>query len=193
MRKITLTLFILLATFAVRAESLLSAFEQNIKALGRYRVQFEVTLDEHRSAGYYIVEGDNFYISVDGIEWYVADGVKYSVDSNRKEVVVDSTDSLGDNLLSNPAKGFSSLEKYYTATNINIDGQMAVELKAKDATGDERIVIQTTDDGKLPKVITYSYSNAAMVINIVAMESIQTPLPRFDEAKYPSFDMVDNR
>ena len=109
MRKLVLTLFIILGSFSASATSLLETIERSFAALGDYRVTFTVTMDNMVTEGSYAVSGNDFYITLYGAEYYVADGVKYEVNAERKEIVVDSAESLGGDLLSNPAQGLQLL------------------------------------------------------------------------------------
>ena len=120
MRKLVLTLFIILGSFSASATSLLETIERSFAALGDYRVTFTVTMDNMVTEGSYAVSGNDFYITLYGAEYYVADGVKYEVNAERKEIVVDSAESLGGDLLSNPAQGFSTLARDFNQTDITI-------------------------------------------------------------------------
>ena len=96
MRRLTLTLFIIIASWSVAAaQSLLDTFEKNLAQMRVYRAQFTVEIDGYQTSGSYIVEGDNFYATMAGVEIYVAQGLKHEVNAEAREVVIDSAASLG--------------------------------------------------------------------------------------------------
>ena len=192
MRKLVLTLFIILGSFSASATSLLEAIERSFAALGDYRVTFTVTMDNMVTEGSYAVSGNDFYITLYGAEYYVADGVKYEVNTERKEIVVDSAESLGGDLLSNPAQGFSTLARDFNQTDITIDTRKAVRLSARDGgVGD--ILVVADKDGKLPQMIVYIYDNARMTIVLDSIKTLAGGIPRFDRANYPDFELIDMR
>ena len=192
MRKLVLTLFIILGSFSASATSLLETIERSFAALGDYRVTFTVTMDNMVTEGSYAVSGNDFYITLYGAEYYVADGVKYEVNAERKEIVVDSAESLGGDLLSNPAQGFSTLARDFNQTDITIDTRKAVRLSAREGgVGD--ILVVADKDGKLPQMIVYIYDNARMTIVLDSIEPIAGEIPRFDRTNYPDFELIDMR
>lgn len=192
MRKLVLTLFIILGSFSASAATLLETIERSFAALGNYRVTFTVTMDNMVTEGSYAVSGNDFYITLYGAEYYVADGVKYEVNAERKEIVVDSAESLGGDLLSNPAQGFSTLARDFNQTDITIDTRKAVRLSARDGgVGD--ILVVADKDGKLPQMIVYIYDNARMTIVLDSIKTLAGGIPRFDRANYPDFELIDMR
>ena len=192
MKRLILTLFIIIGTFSASAESLLEKFERSLAALGSYRVDFTVTLGDATTEGSYAVSGNDFYITLYGAEYYVADGVKYEVNSSRREVIVDSAESLGSDLLSNPAQGFSILACDYEQTNITIDARAAVKLTARN--GDSgRIVAVADKSGNLPQMIVYAYDDTRMTIVLDSISTLADGIPRFDRTKYADFELIDMR
>lgn len=192
MRKLVLTLFIILGSFSASATSLLETIERSFAALGDYRVTFTVTMDNMVTEGSYAVSGNDFYITLYGAEYYVADGVKYEVNAERKEIVVDSAESLGGDLLSNPAQGFTTLARDFNQTDITIDTRKAVRLSAREGgVGD--ILVVADKDGKLPQMIVYIYDNARMTIVLDSIKTLAGGIPRFDRANYPDFELIDMR
>ena len=192
MRKLVLTLFIILGSFSASAATLLETIERSFAALGNYRVTFTVTMDNMVTEGSYAVSGKDFYITLYGAEYYVTSGVKYEVNTERKEVVVDSAESLGGDLLSNPAQGFSILARDFNQTDITIDTRKAVRLSARNGgVGD--ILVVADKDGKLPQMIVYIYDNARMTIVLDSIKTLAGGIPRFDRANYPDFELIDMR
>ena len=85
MRRVLAALFIIIGIKAASAATLLDTFEQTLTAMGRYCVEFTVTMDQYSTSGRYVVSGNDFYATVEGVEYYVAGGVKHEVNSQTKE------------------------------------------------------------------------------------------------------------
>lgn len=194
MRRIITLLCFAFVAINISAQTLLDTFIYNIKQLGTYTVEFKVELDKYTASGYYVVQDNNFYASVDGVEYYLVDGVKYEVNPKRGEVVVDSAESMGSDLLSNPAQGFAFLAAHYNAADTIEAGAKAVRLTPKQGgAAGESIVIKAQPLGRLPESITYNYDAATMTINLLKIASWQGELPRFDMAKYAQYELIDMR
>ena len=191
MRKLILTLFIIIGSFAASAQSLLETFERSLESLKTYRVEFEVMVESYSTRGEYVVSGSDFYTKVDGTEYYVAGGVKYEVNNRTKEITIDSAESLGSDLLSNPARGFSVLARDFNSTPATIDGRAAIELTSKQG-GEESIVIVADSSGRLPQIICYSYASSSMVIALHNITSCDS-LPLFSTTNYVDYELVDMR
>lgn len=192
MRRLILTLFIIIGTFSASAEGLIEHFENSLKGLGDYRVTFTATMGDMVTSGNYAVSGSDFYIVIAGVEYYVAQGVKHEVNSERKEIVVDSAESMGGDLLSNPAKGFSILARDFEQRDITIDSRKAVRLNPRSGEGGEILVV-ANKSGNLPQMIVYIYDDSRMIITLDAIESLTSGIPRFDRSKYPDYEVIDMR
>lgn len=192
MRRLILTLFIIIGTFSASAEGLIEHFENSLKGLGDYRVTFTATMGDMVTSGNYAVSGSDFYIVIAGVEYYVAQGVKYEVNSERKEIVVDSAESMGGDLLSNPAKGFSILARDFEQRDVTIDSRKAVRLNPRSGEGGQILVV-ANKGGNLPQMIVYIYDDSRMIITLDAIESLTSGIPRFDRSKYPDYEVIDMR
>ncbi|MBQ3208974.1 MAG: hypothetical protein IJB23_04055 [Alistipes sp.] len=192
MRRLILTLFIIIGAFTASAEGLIEHFENSLKGLGDYRVTFTATMGDMVTSGNYAVSGSDFYIVIAGVEYYVAQGVKYEVNSERKEIVVDSAESMGGDLLSNPAKGFSILARDFEQRDVTIDSRKAVRLNPRSGEGGEILVV-ANKGGNLPQMIVYIYDDSRMIITLDAIESLTSGIPRFDRSKYPDYEVIDMR
>lgn len=192
MRRLTLTLFIIIASWSVAAaQSLLDTFEKNLAQLGLYRAQFTVEIDGYQTSGSYIVEGDNFYATMAGVEIYVAQGLKHEVNAEAREVVIDSAASLGNDILSNPANGFKLLKEQYNLTPTTVDGAPALKLSQKE--GSQTILVVADKGGALPKRIVYSDGGAELTITFTSIAATNSPLPLFDASRYVDYEVVDMR
>lgn len=192
MRRLAITLFILLSAFVVSAQSLLDTFEQSLAKLGAYKVCFTVNLDDsYTLTGEYVVEGTNFYVRINGSELYVADGVKYEVSVEKREVVIDSAESLGSDVLSNPAKAFARLKEQYNVEQTEVGGCAAVNLTAK--SGEHSATVVADSSGVLPESIVYTEEGSSVKITFTSITGHKDSLPRFDRAKYAGYEVIDMR
>ena len=192
MRRVALTLFIIIASwYTLSAQSLLDTFEKNIAQLGVYQVKFTVEIDGYKMAGSYIVDGDDFYAAMEGVEIFVSQGVKHEVNSSTREVTIDSAANLGSDILSNPAKGFEVLKEQYSIAQTDVDGLSAIQLTPK--SGGERIIVVADSAGTLPRKIVYSDSGAELTITFTAISATNAPLPRFEATKYAGYEVIDMR
>lgn len=192
MRRVILTLFIIVGCFSASAESLLSCFERSLAALGDYRVAFTVTMGDMVTEGNYAVSGNDFYITLYGAEYYVADGVKYEINGERKEIVIDSAQSLGGDLLSNPAQAFTILARDFEQREVSIDSRRAVRLSERNGGAGDMLVV-ADKNGTLPQMIVYIYGEERMTIVLDSIESLTAGIPRFDRSKYADFEVIDMR
>lgn len=192
MRRVALTLFIIVASwYTLSAQSLLDTFEKNLAQLGVYQAKFTVEIDGYKMAGSYIVDGEDFYAVMEGVEIFVYQKVKHEVNSSTREITIDSAANLGSDILSNPAKGFEVLKEQYSIEQTNIDGSSAVKLTPK--SGNEAIVVVADSAGTLPRKIVYSDSGAELTITFTSIEATNQPLPRFEAAKYVQYEVIDMR
>ena len=98
MKKIIILFFTALATIgAVRAQSAEAWLAQLNKSLGeRYAMNISVAMgDMAPIAGFFMVEGDGYYINLDVMEVYSDGKLRYEVNNQRKEVVEDRGEPRG--------------------------------------------------------------------------------------------------
>ena len=174
--------------------SLLGAFDAKLKELGCYRVKFEVKAEGYTAMGEYVVSGSDFYVASDGVEVYVENGVKYQVNRESREIVIDSAATLGSDIISNPAQGFSSLSENFQVTEAVEGGRRSVSLASKQgAAVSEAITIVADERGELPARIVYAGDGGSIIIEVKSVERSSAGLPRFDIGEYAGYESVDMR
>ncbi|MBQ9138516.1 MAG: hypothetical protein IJX65_07775 [Alistipes sp.] len=197
MRKIVLTLFIIIGTLSASAQSLLDTLSESLAAMGRYEARVQIAIDDYSLAGGYIVEGTDFYAYMDGVELYVADGVKYEVNSRKGEVTIDTAQSLGSDIVSNPAQGFALLKEQFVAKATTVSGAAAVELTPKaeysEQYGGQSVTVVADSSGKLPAQVIYREGSSSLTVRFLSVAPYQRPLPRFDSEKYAQYELLDMR
>lgn len=192
MRHLMLSLFIIIGIGTASAQSLLDSFSQRLSSMGCYQAKFVVEVDDQKIGGEYIVDGANFYVTADGVELYVADGVKYEVNSSKREVVVDSAASLGSDLLSNPAQSFDSLKSQFDVSDSVVEGVKMVKMTSKEGGG-ESIDIYADGSGELPRRIVYNFANGSITILLTSIKPYVGTLPLFEQSRYAEYEVIDMR
>ena len=192
MRSLILNLFIIIGISTASAQSLLDSFSQRLAAMGCYKAKFAIVVDGQTVGGEYIVDGSNFYVAAEGVELYVADGVKYEVNSAKREVVVDSAASLGSDLLSNPAHCFDNLKSQFSAADSVEAGVKMVKLTPKEGGG-ESINIYADSRGELPGRIVYNFDNGSITILFASIAPYSAALPVFEQTRYAEYEVIDMR
>ena len=193
MRKLVLTLFIIMGTLSARAQSLLETLNASLAAMGDYQVEVSVAMGDTTTEGSYAVSDQNFYMRLFSTDYYHIDGVMYEVNTERKEIVVDYYRWIdGNEIVSNPANIFNVLARDYNQTEVTVDGRKTVKLVARNGNGDSIIVI-ADHSGKLPSQIIYLNEQLPMVVTLKSIKRVDSTISTFDKEKYPGFELIDMR
>lgn len=196
MKRVVLFLgFALLSLTAIVAEeraNLLQQFQQNLAALGRYRVEFLVAVEGYKASGEYVVEGRDFYMTSDSVALYVAGGVKHEVNMRKREVTVDTATNLGNDLISNPADAFAALARDFDVEEVGT-APRKVELRERSRNTGDRITVEADASGRFPKRILYHSGGSTLAIELLSVGSSAEPLPRYDRASYAGYEVIDFR
>ena len=189
MRRVVLTLFIIIASLcSASATTLLDAIERTLAGMGAYSVALAVSIDNRTMNYYYIIDGENCYVQSQGFELFVADGKAYEVNSDKREVVLNSAEFYSkDDVLLNPTRLCAYLKQNYTATTLKQG------LKLTPTLGTHSILLLPDNSGKLPYKIIYSESGAEITVEFTSIQPYSEPLPRFDMGKYAEYELVDMR
>ena len=175
-------------------EEFLRQMESAMSALGNYEVRFGVASEGYSASGRYVVCGKDFYLSTEDVELYVADGVKYEVNSTKREITVDGIESLGSDIVSNPTRGLTSLLKDFTAELVTHDARRAVRLTPRGESGaSERILVVENPATRMPSEIRYISGDGSVAVLLKSVAAWREPLPRFDRAKYADYELVELR
>ena len=172
MRKLILTLFIIIGTLSARAQSLLQTLNDSLTAMGDYQVEVVVAFGDTTTEGSYAVSGQNFYMRLFNTDYY------RWIDGNE--------------IISNPANIFNVLARDYNQTESTVDGRKTVKLDARNGNGDSIIVI-ADGSGKLPSQILYLNSQMPMVVTLKSIKRSTSSVATFDKEKYPGFELIDMR
>ena len=165
----------------------------------RYAMQLYVALGEVRNvadqfSGYFIVDGDAYYMNLGTMEVYSDGKLRYEVNNERKEVTEDRVNLEAVDLLSNPTRAFDFVDEEYDVRVVSVVGDVAtIELKPKSADlGITAILLTLQREGKsvIPTLICYDYEGDEIRIELTMVDATSAPMPRWDAKSYRAYDIV---
>lgn len=165
----------------------------------RYAMQLYVSLGEVRNvadqfSGYFIVDGDAYYMNLGTMEVYSDGKLRYEVNNERKEVTEDRVNLEAVDLLSNPTRAFDFVDEEYDVRVVSVAGDVAtIELKPKSADlGISAILLTLQREGRsvIPTLICYDYEGDEIRIELTMVDATSAPMPRWDAKSYRAYDIV---
>lgn len=165
----------------------------------RYAMQLYVALGEVRNvadqfSGYFIVDGDAYYMNLGTMEVYSDGKLRYEVNNERKEVTEDRVNLEAVDLLSNPTRAFDFVDEEYDVRVVSVAGDVAtLELKPKSADlGITAILLTLQREGRsvIPTLICYDYEGDEIRIELTMVDATSAPMPRWDAKSYRAYDIV---
>ena len=197
MRKILMLFVLLVSTLGVvsaqSAEEWLAKLDNSLGE--RYAMHIAVTVGEEASLnGYFMVEGDAYYISLGIMEVYSDGKLRYEINNERKEVVEDRVNLEACDLLSNPTRAFTFVPQEFASEVTSLTTErITIKLTPKsDAMGIDSITLTLQRSGSkvMPVAISYDYDGDAISIVLSAADSAEAKLPRWDKSAYRAYDIV---
>jgi hypothetical protein len=197
MRKIVILFVLLVSTLGVvsaqSAEEWLAKLDNSLGE--RYAMHIAVTVGEEAPLnGYFMVEGDAYYISLGIMEVYSDGKLRYEINNERKEVVEDRVNLEACDLLSNPTRAFTFVPQEFSSEVTSATNErVTIQLTPKsDAMGIDSITLTLQRSGSkvMPVAISYDYDGDAISIVLSAADSADAKLPRWDKSAYRAYDIV---
>lgn len=178
-----------------RSQALLSALQQRIESMAGYRVEFRVEAQGHTYEGYYRVRGDHYYMSLGQAEVYCDGETRYEIDPAKREVIIDVVDPTSHNILNNPTRAFHLLDNDFTHETLSeAAGIASLLLKpASRRMGISQITLHLDSATLTPRYIAYDADGEQIKVVIVRLSEENTPLPLFETARYPDYELIDFR
>lgn len=190
-----------------RSSALLNKLSSLIGGYGNYRVEFTVyipDLQPQQIEGYYLVNDDKYYISVEESEVYCDGKIKYEVNRADREVTIDAVNPAERNILSNPTRAFEFLDGSFTHS---AQGEVLVEEKRCDrillrpvdkALGLSEVTLDVDRQSGLPVRLAYRLEGSSAPISIgidriVPHAAADPSVFAFNRSKYKGFEMIDFR
>ena len=163
-----------------------------------YGVHVEVTTDDSEEpvAGYYIVDGDSYYLQLGVMEVYSDAKLRYEINNERKEVTEDVVNLESVDLLTNPTRAFNFVDDEFDASIVEQNAEGAtLRLVPKDellGISDIRLVLRRDGATVMPTDVSYDYEGYVVDIELHVVDTQDTSLPRWAERKanYRAYDMV---
>lgn len=145
-------------------------------------------------AGFLIVEGDGYYMTLGTMEVYSDGKLRYEINNERKEVVEDRVNLEAVDLLTNPTRAFDFVPEEFDAKVVEATNErVTITLKPRsDAMGITLIRLVLKRDGEriTPKVITYDYDGDIINISLTRVNDKELTLRRWDKSAYRAYDIV---
>ncbi len=197
MRQLIITLALALSTLcAANAQSAEEWLAKLDSSLGeRYAMHIAVTVaKEAPISGYFMVEGDAYYISLGIMEVYSDGKLRYEINNERKEVVEDRVNLEACDLLSNPTRAFSFVpQEFLSEVTSATNERITLRLTPKsEAMGIDAITLTLQRSGSqvVPVAISYDYDGDAVAITLSRADVSDAKLPRWDKSAYRAYDIV---
>ena len=200
MRKIVLSVVALFAVGSLSAQSATEWLSNLNKGLGeRYAMDLFVEVGAVDSvhdqlSGYFIVEGDSYYITLGVMEVYSDGKLRYEINNERKEVVEDRVNLESVDLLSNPTRAFRFLPEEFSASVVkSSSNEVVLSLVPKsDDMGITAILLSLERKGSAvtPKKVSYDYDGDLVTITLAMLDSSDLSMRKWDKSAYRAYDIV---
>lgn len=200
MKNIILTFVALFAVSTLSAQSADEWLQRLDRSLGeRFAMDIFVEVGEvdnvgDQLAGFLIVEGDGYYMTLGTMEVYSDGKLRYEINNERKEVVEDRVNLEAVDLLTNPTRAFDFVPEEFDAKVVEATNErVTITLKPRsDAMGITLIRLVLKRDGEriTPKVITYDYDGDIINISLTRVNDKELTLRRWDKSAYRAYDIV---
>lgn len=193
---LTLFVAVLCAIVGVSAQSAEAWLAQLNRSLGeRYAMNIVVAIgDEDPLNGFFMVDGDGYYITLGVMEVYSDGKLRYEVNNQRKEVVEDRVDLEACDLLTNPTRAFMFVPNEFKSEVASATNDVVVLrlMPKSEALGIDSITLTLERSGSKvsPKTICYDYGGDVVTISLSATPTTDLKLRKWDKAAYRAYDIV---
>ena len=190
---LTLALSALCVANAQSAEEWLAKLDSSLGE--RYAMHIAVTVAEEEPLnGFFMVEGDGYYINLDVMEVYSDGKLRYEVNNARMEVTEDRVNLKAVDLLTNPTRAFSFVDKEYSISlgESSASGAVLKLVPRGSSMGLTHITLVLGQGSGVvyPKKIEYSYDDESITISLSKRNKADSQLPRWDKERYKGYDIV---
>ncbi|MEG1673131.1 MAG: LolA-like putative outer membrane lipoprotein chaperone [Alistipes sp.] len=178
-----------------RAAEILNGLASHVRALGRYEVAFSVVTGEQTTAGFYAVQGNNYYIHIGDAEVYGDAATRYEVNNKTKEVSIDKMDASARNILNNPTRAFDLVGNEFTVELLWERGTTAaVRLTPKSSKSSMSTMTVTVDTQQMqPKSLLYDFDGNRVEITVQRMSAAKSAPRVFNRVEYKTYELIDFR
>ena len=158
-----------------------------------YALHMKVEAYGEKMNGYFIVEGDSYYMQLGVMEVYSDGKFRYEINNERKEVTEDRVNLTSHDLLSNPTRAFEFVEEEFKATiSQTIHNGVILKLVPKQSSDITAVYLSVVwrDNRIVPLAIKYDYDGEEVAIALVMGDAKSAVLPRWNKKNYKTYDMV---
>lgn len=193
---VSLLFSLLITVSSLSAQSTATGWLSALNAsLGsRYALDFSVAVDGEQLSGYYMVDGDGYYMSLGVMEVYSDGKLRYEINNERREVTEDRVNLKAQDLLTNPTRAFYFVESEYEVSIVSESASdVVLSLVPRGSELDFSHIALTLGRSNarvLPRKIVYSYEGDTMTIVLLERATAGAKLPRWDKTKYGDYDIV---
>lgn len=160
----------------------------------KFAMEVEVSVAEEPIMGYFMVDGDGYYISLGIMEVYSDGKVRYEINNERKEVTEDRVDLTSCDLLTNPTRAFDFVGDEFSSEVLSSSATEAVVrlIPSSEELGISAIEIHLVRKGAAvePKRVVYDYDGESVVITTSLLALDGRKLPKWDKNAYRAYDIV---
>ncbi len=174
------------------AESL-DRMRQAIKAFGGYTASFTIASGEEQLLGSFAVEGERYRIELADVEVYGEATERYEVNRSRREVTILKTDTQSTDILSNPAHALELIGEEYRAVQLTETAAETTLSLGIDSSLRNAVRLAIDKRTNLPRSIVYLADGLELKIEIHAIKSLPSSLPKYDPSRYAEYELIDFR
>ncbi len=187
--------FSLKAVAATPAQELLQTVSQSVNQLGRYDANITIISGDNTLVGRYSVDGDSYYIEVEQQKFFSDGKVKYEVNSELREVVIDVCADVQSNILDNPSRAFDFVDSSFEATILSA-GETTQLLELKPTNEDiaiDTVFIEIDKESSLPRSISYEVDGDPIEIVITKISQREQAIESYSPDMYADYEIIDFR
>lgn len=197
LKRTLISLVLIVSSVAVSASDAadrLLSVQNYLKSLGKYAVGFSVDLNKGTVHGRYSVSGDDFFLSMDFLEVYVHNGIRYEVNNDKKEITIDSASLSADDILSRPTLDFASLlEKYDASLSQRVGSDTVILTSKKGGKSGETVHVVIPHGSKAPSEIDYVTRNGFVKVHLDEPKKVDEDVLLFNPSRYSDYEVFDLR
>ena len=165
------------------------------KSLGKHYATYMTVSGENMGGmnGYFIVDGDSYYLTLGAMEVYCDGKLRYEVNNSRKEVVEDHANLDARDILTNPTRAFDFVSDIYALElQTSAANRAKIRVMPKDDVAELTIYLDVVKQGGrvLPERVTYDYDGESYTIELSIIEGDNDTVPKWNKTEYRAYDIV---
>ncbi len=175
------------------AAASLGRMRQAMQAFEGYTASFAIAQGEEQLLGSFSVEGERYRIELADVEVYGEATERYEVNKSRREVTILKTDTQSTDILSNPAHALELIGEEYRAVQLTETAAETTLSLGIDSSLRNAVRLAIDKRTNLPRSIVYLADGLELKIEIHAIKSLPSSLPKYDPSRYAEYELIDFR